>query len=218
MPFTPLTSVVAPQVQVRFLTRGCDAIDYRDNILYKKYYVSKFDLRGTQFLPGTGDNSVFPNQFKEFNDTVMASVSTDANGTNSLNNQAAMDMLAQQIATDYSDWITNSFDITYNGSLNIVPVGYYNFILIDMDEDDNWTRVFSPPPTDYPDEMNHYDSSIDYGDRCETYIDPCVYLYGYPARLTQTGMTTINLSLYRLCLEDGRLKCYYIRSDAIDLL
>lgn len=210
-------SNIPGSVIVNFLPKQCAV---KVSIHNPPIYQSTIPISSTQFSfkgfssPGSAA--------KLFNDSSAALIST----SKTPDNQSTLDALATQLANDYYDFVSNSFDITFNGSLSVAPVAYYDFIIISMDEDDNLTRVVTPPITAYPDEMNHYDPAAD---QCASDPDPktfnsgadavdsfpCITIMAPPAKLSANlgsnpyGVPTKKPSVMKLCLEDGRLISYY---------
>ena len=132
-------------------------------------------------------------------------------------NQMALDAFALQFAKDYYSWLGVQFDRVYSGVLNVAPVGFYDEIIIDYTEDKVTTRIHTAPYNDAPEELMHNDpANANCTDANNHGVPvsqlPCFYAYGPPGQCVSGHVT---LTVYRICIIDGRLSATYVRTDSI---
>lgn len=126
-------------------------------------------------------------------------------------NQATLQALATQIATDFYNWGSIQFDAVYNDVLGTVPNGLYDYIIIDNTPHEQSTRIKTAPYNSQPELLNHYDPATALS--CSYTATPCIYYYGPPAFCDSSG--ALNLTRYQICLLDGRTWSYYVSTDAV---
>lgn len=124
-----------------------------------------------------------------FHDTACALFS--AGGTTP-SNQSALDALAKQIATDYFDYRSQSYDIVYNGVAAVPPNGLVDLLEVCYGPEDLTTRIQSQPFNGEPEELQHQDPAVssctdENNSRKPIAPVPCVYVYSSPETCTGGG-------------------------------
>ena len=107
-------------------------------------------------------------------------------------NASALDALAARFGSDFRDWMKFSEDITFGGICAVRAVGLYDEIIWDYLARGARTRAFTPPVPESARELGHWDAAAAAQFPDEPF--PCIHYYGPP-----------NMTLYRVCLQDGRL-------------
>lgn len=132
-----------------------------------------------------------------FRDTALALYSTPGGPPS---NQAAIDALAKQLAQDAIDFLSQSFDIVYNGVAAVPPNALVDILELDYGPDDLTTRIRSAPFNGAPVEYQHWDSSIS---GCQADDRSPGLLVDIPGAGSGSSMQGV------LSLEDGRLVMTY---------
>lgn len=183
-----LSPVLPAKIQVIYPVRRCAGVP-SDN--YPIWYVSSVNLSDITFT----DTFITPKPIgttgttKTFRDSATALYSTTAGPAS---NKTALDALAKQIATDFADFRSQSFDIVYNGVAAVPPNALVDLLTVEYGVDDLKTRIQSQPLNGEPEEYQHFDpatASCTDANNSGKPIDPipCHYVYGPPESCTGGG-------------------------------
>lgn len=199
-----ISPLIPESFTYRFPTRRCTGT-YSSTI--PDNYVKKIDLSTIAADAGI-DGFKGSKVFHEY-----ALALFDAGGTDPTN-KTAIDALATKHATDYYKWATEQFDSTYNNVLNTKNSSLYDEIILDYDIEGCTTRLRTGVVNDDPEELMHWDSSTSSCTGASgTYTAaPCVEVYGPPASCSGGSLV---ITVYRVCMVDGRLVSTYVRQDTI---
>lgn len=200
---TGQSSIIPDKFGVRFRGRKCTgSVTTTVPIFYTKTFnISQIysDVKG---FPGT----------KWFHDTALAMF---AGGGTTPTNQSTLDILAQQIAIDYVNWLLDSFDESYVGIIDPSISGITDTVEWNYTAKGCTTRRYSAAYNSQPEEMMHHDPAnsgcVDAGGNIADQT-PCIYVWGPPATCV-AGRPT--MTRYKICFIDGILTQKYVQTDTV---
>jgi len=148
--------------------------------------------------------------YLSFRDTAAATFDTISSPTVPTN-KATLDALTEQFAEDFLIWMTFTGDQTLGGICDVTPCGLYDEIVWDYWPGVARTRLSTPPVPETGRELGHWDGAA--VSSCTQSATPCLLYYGPPAKCSSDGH--LQLTRYRLCLQDGRLFSIFVSTDNI---
>lgn len=209
MPINDFPAILPQSVSVRFPTRRCNGSP-SDTVPY--YYVKSTSLSSSSWTPPDENDSI-PNGFpgsKMYHDTALALYDV---GNPNPTNQAALDRLAKQIATDFYNWKGVAFDRVYNGIIAPDMNGLIDVMTFQMGSKDASTRVYTAPYNGEPEELMHHDPA-NLG--CvSTDMRPLMEMYTPGATQFMASCTSLSVSALLLGLQDGRLQATFDHTDSL---
>lgn len=201
--------IVPRYIQIRYPGRRCNGVPANT---VPQYYLAQVDVNtATGLLCLPSGNAPNFGGTKNFNEAALALFNI---GVPNPTNKTALDTLANQIAADFLNWNTcTHFDKVYDHCLDLDMNGLYDYVIFRMDVNDCSTRTLTAPYNGQPEELMHHDPAnaacVDTS-MVVTDAKPCVEFYGPPGSCSGGH---ISLTRYKLCLEDGRLRVYYLSTD-----
>jgi hypothetical protein len=202
---TGLSSILPQQAVVVFRTRRCSGVP---SDVWPSLYTSTVPIN-------QGNQAGFVGS-KIFHDTALALYNPP--GSNPTN-KSSLDDLAQQIASDWYNWISQQYDIVYDGIAAPDAIGLNDVIEFSYRKTDVKTRVSTHPYNIDPEELMHADPAnavcVDSGTLVVT-KEP--FIEAFVPGLTQpsaTSCTTFSLAKALVGIVDGRLQENYIGYDTV---
>jgi hypothetical protein len=151
-----LSPLLPAQLNVYFRGRRCSG---NPSDTTPTWYTSSVSLSNITFT----DTAISPIPLGVSGATAIvhdAAVALYAAGGSTPTNKTALDNLAKQIAQDFYDYRSESFDLVYNGIVNPLPNGLIDVAEFYYGTDDQWTRVQSVAWSGEPEEYQHQDPAV----------------------------------------------------------
>jgi len=149
---------------------------------------------------------------KWFHDTALALFHV---GVTDPTNKTALDNLANKIATDYINWLLESFDESFAQIIAPTADALTDMIEWTYRPDQCSTRRYSSPYNGEPEELMHNDPAnaacID-STGVTVSQEPCIFFYGPPFSCV-SGKPT--MTRYKVCFIDGILTQKYVSTDTM---
>lgn len=151
-----LSPLLPAQLNVYFRGRRCSG---NPSDTTPAWYTSTVSLSSITFT----DTGVSPKPLGVSGTTAIvhdAAVALYTAGGSTPTNKTALDNLAKQIAQNFYDYRSQSFDLVYNGIVNPLPNGLIDVAEFCYTAEDQWTRVQSAAWSGDPEEYQHQDPSV----------------------------------------------------------
>jgi hypothetical protein len=209
---TGLSSAFTAKFQVRFRTRRCDGNSSDSVPLYWLETINLADILPSYLPTGIVGKGLFVCK-----DDALALMNV---GNPTPTNSTALHALAVQIATDFINWRSVSYDITFNGTIASPPNGLTDMMEWTLLAECVSTRQITQPLNGEPEEFNHNDGPNNAG--CKDtpgtlYVEktPCVDVFIPLWQGTISTPSPLGAYRSRVCLEDGRLIEFYETEDSL---
>lgn len=202
-----LSAVLPAHVAVVYASRRCNGVP-SDTV--PDYYVKTVAIADAGWS-GAGDGHTGFSGTKYFRNAALALYNV---GGADPTNKTALDSLAVQIAKDFYNWSSISFDAVYNGIVAPDMNGLMDEVEWAYDIDNCTTRLWTGPYNGQPEELAHHDPAAASckDDLGATTREPCRLVYG-PKVTTSAGSTSF--PVFELCLVGGRLQWTYVTAETI---